>query len=189
MGQIKMTTLPIIIFVTDEDQFCKNQKDISCSVGPLWAVAVAGCTWRPVGRAALRPQWGHTPPSVTPYGGSPKLYPLDFLCRGRKDNSFLTFIFLPPPTKTYSVCKLTATECCFLTSWKWDGSPPGRWWCHICAFSGRPGPARPSSDPPLHQPTGTADLESAWWWGSKRCRNAISPLRSEELDGWEKQRS
>lgn len=89
------------------------------------------------------------------------------------------------PTKTYSVCKLTATECCFLTSWKWDGSPPGRWLCHICAFSGRPGLERPSSDPPLHQPTGTADLESAWWWGSKRCRSAISPLSSEELDGWE----
>lgn len=70
-----------------------NQKDISCSVGPLWAVAVAGCIWRAIGRAALRPQRGHTPPSVTPYAGSAKLYPLDFLCKGIKENSFLAWIF------------------------------------------------------------------------------------------------
>lgn len=164
-----------------------NQKDISCSVGPLWAVAAAGCIWRRVGRAALQPRRGHTLPSVTPYGGSPKLYQLDFLCRGRKQNVFFNFnsFFFQ---RKHSVLKLTATECCFLISWKLDGSPPGHWLCHICAFSGRPGLATPSSDPPLHQPTGRADLESAWWSGSRRCRNAISPLSSEELDGWENNR-
>lgn len=145
-----------------------NQKDISCSVGPLWAVAASGCIWRWVGRAALRPQRGHTPPSATPYGGSPKLYQLDFLCRGRKHDIIFFFfalvvLFFFPPTKTYNVLKLTATECCFSTFWKWDGSPPGHWLCRRCAFSGRPGLAMPSSDPPLHQPTGRADLGSAWW--------------------------
>lgn len=78
-----------------------HQKDISCSVGPLWAVAAAGCIWRRVGRAALQPQRGHTPPSVTPCGGSPKLYQLDFLCRERKQTFFLTLFILFYSTKAY----------------------------------------------------------------------------------------
>lgn len=53
-------------------------------MGPLWAVAAGGCIWRGVGRAAPQLWWDYTPPSATPYGGWPKLYPPDFLCRRRK---------------------------------------------------------------------------------------------------------
>lgn len=181
MSQFQISTITIIIFLMDDDQFVKSKGYFlfcGSSVSSRSCRLHLETSWSSCSSASAR--------SHTSFCNSlwrvTKAVSTRFPLQEKKAECLFNFNSLFFQRK-HSVLKLTATECCFLTSWKLDGSPPGHWLCHICAFSGRPGLATPSSDPPLHQPTGRADLESAWWSGSRRCRNAISPLSSEELDG------
>ncbi len=75
--------------------YISRQKDISCSVGPLWAVGAVCCIWKWVRPAAPQPRWGHKPPSAALYYGKPLLHRLDCHCKRRQHSK--------PETKKWTV--------------------------------------------------------------------------------------